>query len=74
MADFLNNPALEPVIGAAIMTLLLLWPVARIFRRNGQSPWLTLLLLFGIPFPFMGFILTGAAFIMKRKPVMDNAA
>ena len=56
-----------PAFGALIFVLLCLWPVARIFRRNGQSPWLCLLMLPSVSVPLTGFILVGAAFVLKKK-------
>lgn len=68
MTDLLSHPAFRPVLGALLFTLLSLWPVARIFRRNGQSPYLCLLMLPGVALPLAGIILCSAAFLLKRKP------
>lgn len=56
-----------PALGAALMVALILYPLAVIFRRNGQAPILALLMLPNIVFPFSGFILTGAAFLLMPK-------
>lgn len=64
MKDLLTQ---YPVIGAALMVALLLYPLALIFKRNGQAPILALLMLPNIVFPFAGFILTGLAFIFMPK-------
>ena len=61
------DPTQYPAASALLFVLLSLWPVARIFRRNGQTPALALLLLPSIALPFSGFILCGAAFLLKRK-------
>ncbi len=63
MADLAHNPAFNTLIA----TLLALWPLARIYRRNGQSPALALLLFGSVVIPFLGYILCGAAFLLKKK-------
>lgn len=61
----------HPAFGALVFTLLCLWPLARIFRRSGRSPWLSLLFLPGAALPFTGFILIGTAFLVVKPKAMS---
>lgn len=58
----------HPAFGNFAFIALSLWPLARLFIRNAQSPWLASLLLLNLVLPFLGIIAAAAALLARRTP------
>lgn len=62
MMDIIQHPA----FGSLVFTLLILWPLARILRRAGHSPYFAGLVLLNFVVPMLGLIAVGI--VLCRKP------
>lgn len=56
----------EPLIGAMIFGLLVIWPVRRIFQRTGLNPNLSFVVLI----PYLGLLLAAMILFHSRWPVL----
>jgi len=56
----------HPAFSGLAFVLLSLWPVAHIFKRRSQSPWLALLMVLNFLLPFLGIIAVSAAMLRKK--------
>jgi len=64
---------MHPILPTLFMCLLLLWPVGRIYRRVGLSPYWALLVFFSIPVPFLGLMLVCLPLAVKPWPNFPKA-
>lgn len=66
MAEGLTPLYMHPAFGAVVYVLLCLWPLARIFKRRGYSPFYALLAFANLLLPMLGIII--CALLLCRQP------
>ena len=59
---------IDPGLGMLLFDLLALWPLIRIFRRTGLSPWLALLVFV----PVIGLLLVILVLGLGRWPLLPR--
>lgn len=58
----------DPVWQYYLSVLIGLWPVARIFRRAGFSPWLAAFLFI----PMLGYVVCAGLLTFRRWPLLQK--
>jgi len=67
-APTVHNVMLDPALGGLLFNLLALWPLARVFRRVGLSPWWAALVLVPVAGPLLVIVVLG----LSRWPLLPR--